>query len=281
MPELDGYETLAAMKADDETRHIPVLIVSGCRRARQRRALHRARRVGLSAKADQASILAARINASLAAKRLHDGWKRAQAEPPPSSGRRRSSAASSRRRWPPWCPHRRASSCWPDIGARSRRSSATCAASPPSPSRPIPRSCSACCASTTRDGRSDRRARRNARALRRRRRDGLLQRPDRAAPITSNARCGWPWRCASGSPASPAAGGSAAMSWASGSGSRSGYATLGRIGFDGRYDYGAIGNVVILASRLSAARPQAGQILLSPRAHAASRSWWSRSRLVS
>jgi adenylate cyclase len=46
-----------------------------------------------------------------------------------------------------------------------------------------------------------------------------------------------------------------------------GYATLGRIGFEGRYDYGAIGNVVILASRLSS---QAGpnQILLSQRAHA-------------
>jgi class 3 adenylate cyclase len=43
-----------------------------------------------------------------------------------------------------------------------------------------------------------------------------------------------------------------------------GYATLGRIGFEGRYDYGAIGNVVILASRLSS---QAGpnQILLSQR----------------
>jgi class 3 adenylate cyclase len=47
-----------------------------------------------------------------------------------------------------------------------------------------------------------------------------------------------------------------------------GYATLGRIGFEGRYDYGAIGNVVILASRLSGeARP--GQILLNQRAHAA------------
>ena len=44
-----------------------------------------------------------------------------------------------------------------------------------------------------------------------------------------------------------------------------GYATLGRIGFEGRYDHGAIGNVVILASRLSS---QAGpnQILLSQRA---------------
>jgi class 3 adenylate cyclase len=44
-----------------------------------------------------------------------------------------------------------------------------------------------------------------------------------------------------------------------------GYATLGRIGFEGRHDYGAIGNVTILASRLSG-QAQDGQILLSPRA---------------
>ena len=37
-----------------------------------------------------------------------------------------------------------------------------------------------------------------------------------------------------------------------------GYATLGRIGFDGRHDYGAIGNVTILASRLSS-QAQAGR----------------------
>jgi class 3 adenylate cyclase len=47
-----------------------------------------------------------------------------------------------------------------------------------------------------------------------------------------------------------------------------GYATLGRIGFDGRFDYGAIGNAVILASRLSS-EAKAGQILLSQRAFAA------------
>jgi class 3 adenylate cyclase len=46
-----------------------------------------------------------------------------------------------------------------------------------------------------------------------------------------------------------------------------GYATLGRIGFEGRYDYGAIGNVVIMASRLSSAAT-ANQILLTQRAHA-------------
>jgi adenylate cyclase len=47
-----------------------------------------------------------------------------------------------------------------------------------------------------------------------------------------------------------------------------GYATLGRIGFDGRFDYGAIGNAVILASRLSS-EAKGGQILLSQRAFAA------------
>jgi adenylate cyclase len=47
-----------------------------------------------------------------------------------------------------------------------------------------------------------------------------------------------------------------------------GYATLGRIGFEGRYDYGAVGNAVILASRLSS-EAAAGQILLDQRTHAA------------
>lgn len=47
-----------------------------------------------------------------------------------------------------------------------------------------------------------------------------------------------------------------------------GYATFGRIGFEGRYDYGMVGTAVILASRLSSeAHP--GQILLSQRAYAA------------
>ena len=53
-----------------------------------------------------------------------------------------------------------------------------------------------------------------------------------------------------------------------GIGIATGYATLGRIGFEGRYDYGAVGNVAILASRLSdVAAP--GEILLSQRTHAA------------
>jgi class 3 adenylate cyclase len=53
-----------------------------------------------------------------------------------------------------------------------------------------------------------------------------------------------------------------------GMGITTGYATLGRIGFEGRYDYAAIGSVVNLASRLcDAAAP--GEILISQRLHAA------------
>jgi adenylate cyclase len=52
-----------------------------------------------------------------------------------------------------------------------------------------------------------------------------------------------------------------------GIGIATGYATLGRIGFEGRYDYGAIGNAIILASRLSSeAAP--GEILVAARTFA-------------
>jgi class 3 adenylate cyclase len=49
-----------------------------------------------------------------------------------------------------------------------------------------------------------------------------------------------------------------------GVGIESGYATLGRIGFEGRYDYGALGPVTNLASRLSTAAA-AGQTLIGQR----------------
>ena len=52
-----------------------------------------------------------------------------------------------------------------------------------------------------------------------------------------------------------------------GIGIATGYATMGRIGFEGRYDYGGVGNAIILASRLSGeAKP--GEILLAQRTYA-------------
>ena len=53
-----------------------------------------------------------------------------------------------------------------------------------------------------------------------------------------------------------------------GIGIEAGYATIGRIGFEGRYDYGAIGPVANLASRLST-QAAAGQILIGQRLFAA------------
>ena len=53
-----------------------------------------------------------------------------------------------------------------------------------------------------------------------------------------------------------------------GIGIEAGYATIGRIGFEGRYDYGVLGPVANLASRLSS-RAAAGQILVGRRLFAA------------
>ena len=53
-----------------------------------------------------------------------------------------------------------------------------------------------------------------------------------------------------------------------GIGIEAGHATLGRIGFEGRYDYGALGPVTNLANRLST-RASAGQILIGQRVFAA------------
>ena len=72
MPEMDGYETLAAMKADERTRHLPVLIVSG---VEELDSVVRCIELGATdylTKPINPRILAARLNASLAAKRLRD-----------------------------------------------------------------------------------------------------------------------------------------------------------------------------------------------------------------
>jgi adenylate cyclase len=57
-----------------------------------------------------------------------------------------------------------------------------------------------------------------------------------------------------------------------GIGIASGYATLGRIGFEGRFDYGAMGVIVNLAARLSDVA-EGGQILISQRHFAAVEDW--------
>jgi adenylate cyclase len=53
-----------------------------------------------------------------------------------------------------------------------------------------------------------------------------------------------------------------------GIGIEAGYATLGRIGFEGRFDYGALGSATNLAARLCT-RASPGQTLIGPRVFAA------------
>ena len=82
-----------------------------------------------------------------------------------------------------------------------------------------------------------------------------------------SAQCGWQWRCAT-------VGTSCTVKWRKlgydldlGVGIAQGYATIGAIGFEGRWDYGAIGTVTNLAARLCGeAKP--GQILVSQRVFA-------------
>ena len=133
-----------------------------------------------------------------------------------------------------------------------------------------------------RDGRArrvPRRARRprpplrgHARAVHRRRPDGLLQRPARRARRARSARCGWPWRCATASAELAEGWRRQGYDLGFGVGIAQGYATLGRIGFEGRSDYAAIGSVTNLAARLCAeaeraADPRQPARLLGDRGH--------------
>lgn len=72
MPEMDGFETLAAIKADDAHRHLPVIVISGID---ELDAAVRCIEMGATdylPKPFNASLLRARVNASLAGKRLRD-----------------------------------------------------------------------------------------------------------------------------------------------------------------------------------------------------------------
>jgi CheY-like chemotaxis protein len=72
MPELDGYETLARIKADPTLSHIPVIVVSG---VDQTASVVRCIEMGATdylTKPFQVAILRARLDSSLAAKRLRD-----------------------------------------------------------------------------------------------------------------------------------------------------------------------------------------------------------------
>jgi CheY-like chemotaxis protein len=72
MPLLDGYETLARIKSDERLRHLPVIVVSS---VEDLDSVVRCIKIGATdylPKPFNAEVLRARLNASLAEKRLHD-----------------------------------------------------------------------------------------------------------------------------------------------------------------------------------------------------------------
>ena len=72
MPELDGYATLEAIKADPALRHVPVIVVSG---VEEIESVVRCIEMGATdylSKPFQPAILRARVDSSLSAKRLRD-----------------------------------------------------------------------------------------------------------------------------------------------------------------------------------------------------------------
>ena len=255
---MDGYETLAAIKSDEALRHLPVIMISRRRRAGQRRALHRDGRRRLPAQAVQPGRPPGR---ALSSRRLPTSACTTSRWPTPRQAELLETIE--RQKDPSWPlpvapgggarlePGGRAA-CSPAIAARRRPCSATCAASPPSAETAEPEEV----LGVLREyhaamGDADRRARRHARALRRRRDDGLLQRS--GAPGRPRGARGAHGRrdARRVRRARTKLGASVATSSAWGSASRPGYATLGRIGFEGRYDYGMVGTAVIVASRLS------------------------------
>jgi adenylate cyclase len=269
MPELDGYQTLAAMKADDATRHIPVLIVSG---VEELESVVRCIELGATdylTKPINASILAARLNASLAAKRLHD-VEQESFERQTALNRTIQRQKEELSRF--LSPQIAALVSSPDgeqllAGHRREITVAFCdlrgftafaeRADPEELMTLLSQYHRLMGEAITEHGGT----------LEHFAGDGVMVFFNDPIPQDDHVERGVRMAVAMRERFAELA-----AAWREqgyelgfGVGIAVGYATLGRIGFDGRHDYGAIGNVTILASRLSS-QAQSGQILLSPRA---------------
>jgi adenylate cyclase len=269
MPELDGYETLAAMKADEATRHIPVLIVSS---VEELDSVVRCIELGASdylTKPINPSILAARINASLVAKRLHDLEQESLAR---QTALNRTIERQKEELSRFLSPQIAALVSSPEgerlLGGHRREITvAFCdlRGFTSFAEQADPEELFGVLAEYHRmmgDAITE-----HGGTLEHFAGDGVMiffndpiaqeDHVERAVRMAVAMRT----RFAELSSAWRRRGNELGF----GVGIAVGYATLGRIGFEGRYDYGAIGNVTILASRLSS-QAQDGQILLSPRA---------------
>jgi adenylate cyclase len=272
MPEMDGYETLAAIKSDEALRHLPVIMISG---VDELDSVARCIELGAAdylAKPFNPVILAARVRASLADKRLHDAevaYAAAQAELLRTIERQKTELArflspqvaalvSSPEGEALLAGHRREATA---LFADLRGFTAFSDTAEPEEVLGVLREYHAAMGELiVRFGGT----------LEHFAGDGMmvffndpLPQPDHAARAVGLA-VAMRDRFAALNDRWARLGYELGL----GIGIASGYATLGRIGFEGRYDYGMVGTAVIMASRLSSAA-EAGQILLNPRTHAA------------
>ena len=272
MPEVNGYQVLEALKADDGLRSIPVIMISA---VDELESVIRCVELGAAdylPKPFNPVLLRARIGACLEKKRLHDRlleWSRTLEE------RVREKVAEVERLGrlkrffsphlaelivaggaeDPLKTHRREITV---VFLDLRGFSTFAETTEPEEVMGVLHEYHAAM------GQADPRARGDAGALHRGRHDDLLQRPGAGAEA---GRAGHPdgHRDARGGRAN------SAPRWRKrghdlglGVGIAEGYATIGAIGFEGRWDYGAIGTVTNLAARLCG-EAKAGQILVSPR----------------
>jgi class 3 adenylate cyclase len=268
MPELDGYQTLAAMKSDERLRHIPVLIVSG---VEEQDSVIRCIELGATdylTKPIDPSILAARLNASLAAKRLHDVEQESYERQAALNRTIERQKEELSRFLSPQVAALVSSTEGEQLLAGHRREITVAFCDlrgfTSFAERADPEELMALLheyhsmmgeAITTHEGTLEHFAG-----------DGVMvffndpvpqqNHVERAVRMAVEMRSRFvaladTWR-------------HRGYELGFGVGIAVGHATLGRIGFEGRHDYGAIGNVTILASRLSS-QAQAGQILLGPR----------------
>jgi adenylate cyclase len=269
MPELDGYETLAAMKADEATRHIPVLITSSIE---ELDSVVRCIELGATdylTKPINPSILAARINASLSAKRLHD-LERESLERQQALNRTIERQKEELSRF--LSPQIAALVSSPEgeqllTGHRREITVAFCdlRGFTAFAEQADPEELMSVLAEYHRM--MGEAIIEHGGTLEHFAGDGVMVFFNDPMPQDDHVE-----RAVRMAVAMRERFGELARTWRHrgyelgfGVGIAVGYATLGRIGFEGRHDYGAIGNVTILASRLSS-QAQNDQILLSPRA---------------
>ena len=271
MPELDGYETLAAIKSDAALRHLPVIMISG---VDETDSVLRCIELGAAdylPKPFDPAVLRARVNASLTAKRLHDlqqehaarlatlneTIERQKQELSRFLSPQVAALVSSAEAEQLLAGHRRQITV---VFADLRGFTAFAQQAEPEELLGVLAEYHAMMGRAIVE---------HAGTLEHFAGDGMMVFFNDPAPPPDHVERAVRMAVAMRERFEPLA-----LGWRKrgfelnlGVGVASGYATLGRIGYEGRYDYGAIGTVVNLASRLSS-EARGGQILLAQPAYA-------------